>query len=374
MPLISDEAKEVILEKIEEFAIPGDEWTKRQQMRSRFVSDFSNQRIRMLTASDYFPGEGKKENHIGYQLEWATRSLGSIKGGSMAKYGSKDQFVDIKKLLIELTSLKDEMSVFYELNRGLTEQSKKLIAQSQNIKGMKSGCTVLGKLLSIYYPRTFIPIFTDQGYFLRALLTDYSEDSVGLESFMKNNLLFLQVKEELLEEPAFIGVTSDKDFINDFLFEFLYFCFHSTRSKFISTEKNTEEERIEALETIHYQKLIHRNFQRLFKSYTYADEESQNKHEGHYSAEDAGIMDFLCLDKNDDFLVIELKRKGTDKTLAQLCRYMGWVKENLANKTQKVFGLIVSESKDIKLEYAIKVVPNVKIKRMNLNVAIGEFD
>ena len=151
----------------------------------------------------------------------------------------------------------------------------------------------------------------------------------------------------------------------------MYFCF--PQAEVPPTKKNTEEEKIKALETIHYQKLIHRNFAILFKSYTYFDEESQNKHEGHYSTEDAGIMDFLCLDKNEDFLVIELKRKGTDETLAQLCRYMGWVKENLAKKTQKVFGLIVSESKDIRLEYAIKVVPNVKMKQMNLNVAIGDF-
>lgn len=86
-------------------------------------------------------------------------------------------------------------------------------------------------------------------------------------------------------------------------------------------------------------------------------------------------MDFLCLDnESHNIVVIEIKRKGTDETLAQICRYMGWVKENLAEKkNQKVLGIIVSESKDIKLEYAIKVVSNVTLKQMKLNVAVKDF-
>jgi hypothetical protein len=53
---------------------------------------------------------------------------------------------------------------------------------------------------------------------------------------------------------------------------------------------------------------------------------------------------------------------------------MGWVKENLAKDSQKVFGVIISESKDIRLEYAIKVVPNVTLRHMKLNVSIGNFE
>jgi RecB family endonuclease NucS len=103
------------------------------------------------------------------------------------------------------------------------------------------------------------------------------------------------------------------------------------------------------------------------------DEELQNTHGGHYTTEDVGILDFLCLDKNNNFVVIELKRKGTDETLAQLCRYMGWVKDNLATEDQKVSGIIVSETKDIRLEYAMKVVPNVTMKQMKLTVIIDNF-
>lgn len=375
MGLINHEAKEIILEKIKDFSISQEEINKRESLRDGFVTMFTHRKIKELSPEEYFPGLGKKDECIGYQLEWATRPLGSIKGGSMAKYGPKEQFTQIKKLLIDLTSLKGNISDFYGNNGELTAVSKNLVSQSQKIGGMKSGRTVIGKLLSIYYPNIFIPIFTEQDYILEAILKEYSVESVGLESYMSNNFLFLTIKEELLNEPAFIKSVDSEKITNDFIYKFLYFCFPRVTEK--GKEEHAtleEEERFEALETEHYQKLIHRNFHRLFAKYKYFDEESQNNHEGHYVTEDVGIMDFLCIDNSGNFVVIELKRKGTDETLAQICRYMGWVKENLAKKDQKVLGVIVSESKDIKLEYAIKVVPNVFLKQMKLDIAIGSFE
>lgn len=208
---------------------------------------------------------------------------------------------------------------------------------------------------------------------MNSILKDYSEDSIGLEAYMKNNYLFLKIKEEILSEPAFAKIVPQERLTNDFLYLFLYFCFPPTKeTKEPGEEKGQEKERAEALEE-HYQKLIHRNFQKLFENYRYFDEEFQNAHEGHYSTEDAGTMDFLCSDGSDNFVVIELKRKSTDITVGQLCRYMGWVKENLAEEEQKIYGLIISESKDTRLEYAIKVVPNVEIKQITLNVTIDNF-
>jgi hypothetical protein len=375
MGLINHDAKEIFLEKIKEFGNPEEENQKRNQMREEFVTRFTPANMRNLKPEDYFPGLGKKEGCIGYELEWATRSLGSIKGGSIAKYGPKEQFNDIRKLLTDLTGLSDDTSKFYDQDGKLTNASRKLVAESSTIRGMKSGRTVLGKLLSIYYPDTFIPLFNDQEYLLGKILKEHSDDSIGLESFLKNNYLFLEVKRELLSEPAFTKEIAPDKFTNNILGRFLYFCFPKTQPETEDPEGSAVEEgRIEALETQHYQKLIHRNFGRLFKSYRYYDEELQNEHDGHFATENVGIMDFLCLDEKNNFVVIELKRRGKDETLAQLCRYMGWVKENLAQDGQKVRGLIVSESKDANLEFAIKVVPGVAFKQMRLDVSIDDFE
>ena len=374
MGLINHDAKETLLEKIKDFHLSEEEVNKRVQMRQDFVALFPNSKIKQLTPEEYFPGLGKQADCLGYQLEWATKLLGSIKGGSMAKYGSKDQFKDIRRLFTDLSGLEDNPSVFYESDGTLTKKSRELISQSQKIRGMKSGRTVLGKLMSIYYPKTFLPFFSDQDYLLSEILNEFEEDTVGLLSYMKNNFLFLKIKEKLSSEPVLLKHIGDAGLTNDFFYKFLYYCFPHISASGKGAEIKTEEDvHFEALETDHYQKLIHRNLQTLFKNLRYFDDETQGEHCGHYSTEDVGIMDFLCLDNNDNFVVIELKRKGTDETLAQLCRYMGWVKDNLAKKNQEVLGLIVSESKDIKLEYAIKVVPNVSLKHMKLDVAIGEF-
>jgi hypothetical protein len=69
---------------------------------------------------------------------------------------------------------------------------------------------------------------------------------------------------------------------------------------------------------------------------------------------DVGIIDILCLDKNDNYVVIELKKgKASDKVVGQIQRYMAWVGEGLADK-ERVRGIIVAQDYDTKLEYAIK--------------------
>lgn len=134
------------------------------------------------------------------------------------------------------------------------------------------------------------------------------------------------------------------------------------------------EEKIEQLKEEDYQKLIHNNFKKIFPDLEYVDEDYQNQHLGHYVTTESKIMDFLCKDKKGNFVVIELKIKGADEALGQVCRYMGWVKENLCENSQKVRGIIISERADNQLDYAIKVVPEVTFKRMWLEVKIKEWE
>lgn len=84
-----------------------------------------------------------------------------------------------------------------------------------------------------------------------------------------------------------------------------------------------------------------------------------------------GRIDFLTRDKKTgDFVVIELKcGKATDSALAQLLRYMGWVKENLAGE-KDVRGLILAEDTDDKLKFAIKFVSNVKVLTYKVSLQI----
>ncbi len=76
---------------------------------------------------------------------------------------------------------------------------------------------------------------------------------------------------------------------------------------------------------------------------------------------DVGIIDILAKDKQtDSYVVIELKRGQTsDDTVGQIARYMGWIREKKGDKN--VMGIIIAGSDDERLNYALKIVPNVKL-------------
>ncbi len=155
----------------------------------------------------------------------------------------------------------------------------------------------------------------------------------------------------------------------------MYNLFNISETDIVEVEHIETVPRIEALEVQHYQSLIHRNFAQLFSGeLSYYDLERQNEKHGQFDTQEVGIIDCLAIDKNKDLVVIELKRNSTDQTLGQILRYMGWVNENLCKNSQKVKGIIIAESKDNRLDYALTIVPSVVFRKMNLGVRIEESE
>ena len=69
-------------------------------------------------------------------------------------------------------------------------------------------------------------------------------------------------------------------------------------------------------------------------------------------AVETGRIDLLAVDKNQKFVVVELKLgKGRDKALGQILRYMGWVDENLGKGPCR--GIIIA--KDIDTDDPLRV-------------------
>jgi hypothetical protein len=94
----------------------------------------------------------------------------------------------------------------------------------------------------------------------------------------------------------------------------------------------------------------------------YQDKETNITGREFYTEEGVGRIDILAKDKNGNFVVIECKPHQTsDKTIGQICRYMGWVKKNLAENKQ-VRGIIVAEQFDKAIEYARSILPNVSLR------------
>jgi len=84
-----------------------------------------------------------------------------------------------------------------------------------------------------------------------------------------------------------------------------------------------------------------------------------------------GIIDILCKDKSNNYVVIEIKKgsETSDEVVGQLARYMGWVKQNLA-KSKNVIGIIIAGGYNEKLRYAIKAIPNSSLATYEMDFQI----
>ena len=79
-----------------------------------------------------------------------------------------------------------------------------------------------------------------------------------------------------------------------------------------------------------------------------------------------GRLDILAIDENSDLVVIELKAgRADDSVCGQILRYMGWVKESLADN-RRVRGIIVANDFSESLKYAIKAIPNLSLKKYDV--------
>jgi len=84
-----------------------------------------------------------------------------------------------------------------------------------------------------------------------------------------------------------------------------------------------------------------------------------------------GYIDILAKDEKDNFVVIELKKgRSNQQVVGQILGYVGWVKKNLAEKDEKVRGIIVAADGNRALLDAVSMVQefvSVKYYRVKFN-------
>ncbi len=83
----------------------------------------------------------------------------------------------------------------------------------------------------------------------------------------------------------------------------------------------------------------------------------------------AGTIDILAISKDKKrLLVVELKRgRASDIVVGQILRYMGCIKEQIAETDQRVEGVIIALEDDQKLRWALNAVPSVSFYRYELS-------
>jgi hypothetical protein len=132
-------------------------------------------------------------------------------------------------------------------------------------------------------------------------------------------------------------------------------------------EINSEEGREFAYES-DLKNFLSKNLNIIEKGLTLYEEEGITGIE--YDAGGRNI-DILAVDKSKNFVVIELKvSKGYDRVVGQILRYIGWIKSNLADKNQKVRGIIIARRISEDLKIACAETENIKLFEYNLSVSL----
>ena len=87
---------------------------------------------------------------------------------------------------------------------------------------------------------------------------------------------------------------------------------------------------------------------------------------------DTGPIDVLAVSKDGkELLVVELKRgRASDVVVGQIQRYMGYVKDELAEADQMVRGVIIALEDDLRLRRALSVAPSISFYRYKVSFTL----
>jgi restriction system protein len=134
----------------------------------------------------------------------------------------------------------------------------------------------------------------------------------------------------------------------------------SRPSTIVSTDDTVEDPSVFALE-LHLEEFLIQNWRSTELGRHYDIFEEEGEMVGQQYPSDTGPIDILAIRKDKkEILVIELKKgRVSDVVVGQVQRYMGYVKEELAEANQTVKGVIIAFEDDIRIKRALAVAANI---------------
>lgn len=142
----------------------------------------------------------------------------------------------------------------------------------------------------------------------------------------------------------------------------------SVSATIISTDPSIEDPAVFVLER-HLEDFLVQNWSQTELGKEYDIYEEDGEIVGQQYLTDTGPLDVLAISKDKKrLLVVELKKgRATDAVVGQVLRYMGYVQEELAEKDQNVFGVIIALEDDQKIRRALAVVPSISFYRYEIS-------
>lgn len=138
--------------------------------------------------------------------------------------------------------------------------------------------------------------------------------------------------------------------------------------KIIAIDKDIEDPSTFALEK-HLEEFLVQNWAQTELGHGYDIYKEDGDLVGQQYPTDTGPVDILAISKDSKtLLVVELKRgKASDVVVGQLLRYMGFVKDELAENGQAVRGVVIALEDDQRLKRALSVVSEIDFYRYTVS-------
>lgn len=136
----------------------------------------------------------------------------------------------------------------------------------------------------------------------------------------------------------------------------------------VSTDPLVEDASVFALEK-HLEDFLVQNWKNTELGKHYNIYEIDGEVVGQQYPSDTGPIDILAISKDKKtLLVVELKKgRVSDNVVGQIQRYMGYVKEELAEANQQVRGVIIALEDDVRIRRALAVTTNIEFYRYQVS-------
>ena len=173
------------------------------------------------------------------------------------------------------------------------------------------------------------------------------------------------MSQELKNSTGSIGTCSN---ISDYAEEIDKLIGGNKPPTLVSTDETIEDPSVFALEK-HLEDFLVKNWDHTKLGNEYEIYEEEGELVGQQYPSDTGPIDILAISKDKNtLLVVELKKgRVSDNVVGQIQRYMGYVKEELAESHQNVKGIIIGLEDDIRIKRALSVTNNIEFYRYKVN-------
>jgi len=142
-------------------------------------------------------------------------------------------------------------------------------------------------------------------------------------------------------------------------------------AQLISNDESIEDAAVFGLEK-HLEEFLISNWGQLDLAKKYLIYEEDGEMVGQQYETDTGPIDILAVSKDGkELLVIELKKgRASDSVVGQTLRYMGYIKDQVAEKDQVVKGLIIAFDDDLRIQRALFMAQNIEFCTYKVNFTL----